>query len=155
MESYFSTLKTHSLEIYDAICAWCVIKIPVSFILSMLTYLIGDANHAAVQALFILLIFDFITALMAKFHIGEQIESRKALKSATKVAVYGIFVSSAHLTESILPGVTFPYNVTIDLVAISFLALTEMISIIENIGKMGYAIPKKLLNVLESARDSK
>jgi phage-related holin len=95
-----------------------------------------------------LIIIDLVTALAAEYKVGHAIESRKALKTVTKIVIYGLMVAGAHLTEEILPGTTF-----LDSAAISFLALTELISILENIGKAGYAIPKKLLNQLETLRE--
>ena len=149
MRFYFFTIKDHINEIILSNISVILVKVPLAILWGMINYFIGD-NHTTVGALIVLILIDFITALIAKYKIGEKIESRKALKTATKLTVYALFVSGAHLTEKIVLGSTF-----IDEVVISFLALTELISIIENIGLMGYVVPKKLLNQIKNLRDSK
>ena len=148
MDSLLYTVKTQILEIISKACTACWLKIPTAAILGVATYLFGVENHASLVMLLVLITFDMITAIMSEWKQGHAIESRKALKTATKTFVYGLFASGGHLTEQIVPGATF-----IDNAVISFLALTELISIMENIGKMGYAIPKKLLNKLEDLRE--
>lgn len=143
-----TTVKIQLVEILTKACTICWFKIPVAIIVGMAGYLFGVENHASLLMLLVLIIFDMITAIMAEWKRGRAIESRKALKTATKTVVYGIFASGGHLTEQIVPGATF-----LDNAVISFLAITELISIVENIGHMGYAIPKKLLNRLEDLRE--
>lgn len=147
---YLIGIKNQIVSILNAWYSWLAITLPRSFFIGIFTYLFGLENANMVAAVMVLVVFDFITAIMAKFKIGEPIESRKALKSATKTVVYGIFLSSAHLAGTILPAGGF-----LDSVAASFLAITELISIIENIGKMGYVMPQKLLNRLYELRDEK
>ena len=62
-----------------------------------------------------------------------------------------MLITTARIAEFSLPEVIRYLDDTI----IAFLTLTELISIIENTGKMGYAIPKKLLLKLKSIRDEK
>ena len=38
---------------------------------------------------------------------------------------------------------------------VAFVGITEFISILENIGRLGYQTPKKLLNQLKEYRDNK
>lgn len=126
------------------------IKLVVSLISGLVSYLIGVENYASLVVIVVLVSFDLITAIMAAYKQGDPIESRRALKTATKLTVYCIFLSAMHLTESVIPGTTF-----MDEVGASFLALTEAISIMENVGKMGYAMPMILLNRLKELKDSK
>lgn len=125
-------------------------KLPISILSGILAYLIGVENYASLVVIVVLMSFDLITAIMAAFKQGDPIESRRALKTATKLTVYCIFLSAMHLTESVIPGTTF-----MDEVAASFLALTEAISIMENIGRMGFAVPLKLLNQLKDLKETK
>lgn len=113
-----------------------------------LSFLFGTDNFLAMQALLVLIVIDFITGIFSARKVGEEIKSKKAVKSAFKIGVYSLLVSSAHLAESIMPGSTFLVEAMT-----SFLALTELISILENAGKMGFAVPKKLLNQLHKLRD--
>lgn len=125
------------------------LKIFPSIILPTFGFFFGLGSEKIMLALTCLIIMDFITGLLAAKKTGEPIQSRNAVKSAYKLAVYGLLVSAGHLTESIVPGTTY-----IEEAVMTFLALTELISLIENVGKMGYAIPQRLLNQLQSWRDS-
>lgn len=142
MGHYYSAIRQHSAEIVGAICSKASFKTASTLLVAGLDFFLGG-NKQTVFAIFVLVSLDFITALMAKFKIKEPIESKKALKTVTKIVVYGLFISAATITEKTVPGTTF-----MDEVAISFLAITELISIMENIAKMGYTMPQKLLNQL-------
>lgn len=150
MPTQLITIKEQLSEIVSAACIGCVGRIPLAYLLGILTYLIGGENFASGIAIIVLISIDLITALMAQYKIGEPIESRKILKTVTKLAVYGLFLSAIHLTEIVLPGTTF-----LDGAALAFLALTEAVSVMENIGNMGYAVPLKLLNRLRELKDQK
>lgn len=110
--------------------------------------LFGLDNPLILRALLILVVFDFITGIASAYIAGESIRSKVAVRSALKLAVYGLLVSAGHLTEQVTPIATF-----IEESVTTFLALTELISIIENAGKMGFAVPKKLLNQLHKFRE--
>lgn len=148
MATLLSTARSHVAEICIGVISATWYKAPFALIAGLAGFMVGSDNKASMAALLVLIFIDLITAIGARFKIGEAIESRKILKTATKVVVYGLMVSGAHLTENIVPAATF-----IDTAAISFLAITELVSIIENAGKMGYAIPQKLLNKLVELRD--
>lgn len=135
------------LEVFEKMGLLFAPKVFIATLVSAAEFLFGIVNHSALIMLVVLVIFDFITAIMVQYKTGQPIESRKALKTTTKLVVYGIFSSGGYLTEQIVPGQTF-----IDSAVISFLAITELISITENIGKLGFAIPKKLLNRLEDLK---
>lgn len=124
------------------------VKTCLSVVVTALSYLMGGEHLELVNLLLILVVVDFVTGIMAAKKTGEVISSHKSLRSATKIVVYSLFIVAAHLSENILPGETY-----FEHVVVSFLALTEFISVIENIGKQGFAIPKKLLNKLEEYRD--
>ncbi len=144
MTDIFSTLK----GIYDGIGTFFVMKFFPSFALPIFGMFFGFDNPMILKALLILVTFDFITGIFSAHVAGEQIKSKSAVRSAFKIAVYGLLISAGHLTEIITPGTTF-----IEEAVTTFLALTEFISIIENIGKMGFAVPRKLLNQLHKLRD--
>lgn len=135
-------------DLFTGIGKFFVLKFWPSVVVPALGFLFGMENTLILQSLLVLVVFDFITGIIAARQSGEQIKSKSAVRSAFKVAVYGLLVSAAHLTEAITPIATF-----IEEAVITFLALTEMISIIENVGKMGYAIPKRLLKKLQNLRD--
>ncbi len=122
-------------------------KILGSFGLSIFGFLFGlELNHV-LEALLALVVIDFVTGVMAAWKSGQPIKSRMALRSAIKLTVYSLMVSGAHLTEVAVPGTTL-----LDEGMVAFLALTELISVIENAGNMGFAIPQKLLNMIIQLR---
>ena len=148
MSNILSSIKTQAAEAFISAHSLFGLKIMFAGLITAGNYLIGADNQATMGMLVVLIAFDLISAVMAAHKTGLAIESRKMLKTTVKLIVYALMVSGAHLTESIVPGITF-----LDTAAISFLAITELISIIENVGKMGYAIPNKLLNKLSEIRD--
>lgn len=132
-----------------ASCWYCAgVKAALSFIVGAYAFLFGVQNTETVTAIVVLVIFDLITGVMAARKNGEPVSSRKAWKTAVKMGAYGMLMSAAYLTTRAIPGVGFVFTVMA-----AFLVLTELISVLENTGKMGYAIPKKLLGQLEHLRD--
>ena len=147
---YITTVARHASEIWNALCLSCVSKGLIGGVIAFFLYLVGANNIIILQALLVLIAIDFVTAIGGAYTLGVPIESRRALKSATKVIVYTMFVSAGHLTSIILLN-----TIWIEVAVISFLALTELVSIMENIGKMGYTVPQTLLNRLKDLRDKK
>lgn len=127
------------------------IKVTAGAGIAVLAFFFDKVNAEALTALLVLIVIDFITGIYSQYQIGAKIESRKALRSAIKTAVYFSLISAGYMTEKTL----IDYLHIIDETIIAFLAVTELISILENIAKLGYAIPKKLLHKLEQYRDEK
>lgn len=134
-------------EIGSAAQNFAIIKFPAAFLIGTAEWMFGVDNVASMKMLAMLILFDLLTAMGAAFKTGNAIESRKALKTVSKTVVYSMFAAAAHMTGVIMDAQF------IAMATISFLAVTELISIVENIGKMGYAIPNKLLNKLSELRD--
>jgi len=133
-------------KIFEGFLDLVHLKVIPSVIIPVFAVLFGFENQQIFLALFCLIIFDFITGVIGAHTSGEEIKSKTAVRSAFKVAVYALLVSAGHLTEQITPGFTF-----IEEAITTFLALTELISILENVGKMGFPIPNKLLNKLRTS----
>lgn len=130
-----------------------IFKIMTGIILGALAFLFDTMLQEALLALMILIVFDFITALGAVYKTKDiSIESAKVYRTALKATIYYILISSAHLAEIGIGINAFPLNF-FDETIIGFLAVTEFISILENTSKMGYSIPKKLLNKLNEYHD--
>ncbi len=124
------------------------LKVIPSFIIPIFGVFFGFDNPLILRAIVLLIVFDFITGIIAARHTGQVIKSKGIVRSAFKIAIYGLLISAGHLAEQVTPGTWYIQNGIV-----VFLALTELISIIENVGKMGYAIPKKLLSQLQKFRD--
>lgn len=93
-------------------------------------------------AIVVLIFFDFITAIVATYKTKEEISSAKASRTLLKLVVYGILTSSAVLVDKFI----FESGQLFAIVTLGFIAITEFISIMENIGRTGFVIPNKLLN---------
>lgn len=139
---YIELIKQHILSLFESACVLCWAKLPLSMLSTVIAFLIGAENGMLFAALVVLITFDLVTGgIFVPFKTGVPIESVKILKTVSKLVAYSLFVSAAYLTESIVPGTTF-----LDITALSYLALTEFVSIMENLGNLGYAMPNRLLN---------
>lgn len=126
------------------------IKLVGGAFITAYSFLFSCEQYKLMIAIIILVIFDFLSGIAVAKKSGHEIKSSKACKSALKLGVYGILVSSAHLTDFIVGIENFGLNIEVSMM--SFLALTELISILENSGRLGFAIPQKMLNQLTELR---
>lgn len=104
----------------------------------------------AIVAVLALVVMDFITGITAAKMSGDFIKSSRAFRSAIKTFMYLLMISAAYFTEIAFPLASQFADETV----IAFLAITELISIMENLGKMGYGIPIKMLNRLKKIKDN-
>lgn len=123
-----------------------LIKALIATILSIVTFLFGDVYQEALLAILMLFIFDTVTGMIASYYEGLPITSRRFMGSVTKGTIYFASISAAYFTDITIPGSLFQS------VMIAFVGTTEFISILENIGRMGYQTPKKLLGQLRENR---
>ena len=136
-------------DLFRAIFDYWYPKCFVCFFVIVEGFFFGDLEKKILLSLLMLIIFDFVTGLLAAKVQGVEIKSAKVFRSAFKVLIYFTMVSSAHLLEATTPL----FESFTDEVVIAFLAATELISIFENIGNMGFVVPQKLLNKLHTFRD--
>lgn len=132
------------------VCNDFTLKCLFGFAYVTYSFLFDNLQTQSLFAILTLIVIDFITGIWAAKVSGEVISSAKVFRSVVKMIIYFMFISAAHLMET-----TTPLLSVADELIISFLAVTELISVIENVGKMGFAIPKKFLNKLQEFRDSK
>lgn len=114
-------------------------------------FLFDPLQLCTLGALFAVIMIDFAFGLAAAKVTGAPITSSKVRRTAVKIVVYFALISAAHLTEATLPDFMHFLNQTVT----AFLAVTELISILENAGRMGYAVPLRLLNRLQDYKDGK
>lgn len=120
-------------------------KTILGLFLAVGTFFFDGILMKALVALLALIIIDFLSSVFAAYRTGEKIESHKAFRTALKITIYFGLVASARITEYTLAD---PLNF-LDEVLIGFLAVTEFISILENAGRLGCAVPQRLLNTLK------
>jgi toxin secretion/phage lysis holin len=112
-------------------------------------FLFGEFHSQAIIAILMLMVFDTILGVMATWHEGKPITSRKFSRVVQKGAVYFISISAGYFADT-----TTGINI-IQSTMIAFIGVTEFISILENMGRMGFQTPKKLLNQLKDFQSLK
>lgn len=137
--------------LFGRVCRDVFLKCVATGGLVVAEFFVDGVLAKSMLAIFFLIIFDWVTGILAAKHTGITIKSSKIVRTPIKIAIYFMLITAARIAEFSLPEV-IRY---LDEAVIAFLALTELISVIENTGKLGYAIPKKLLNQLKSWRDEK
>ena len=95
------------------------------------------------------MIFDTILGVMATYHEGQAITSRKFSRVVQKGIVYFMAISAGYFADQ-----TIGWQM-IQATMIAFIGVTEFISILENMGRMGYATPQRLLNQLKDFKSQK
>lgn len=148
--TYLGLIWSQTSSLYASASVYLTVKGFLSIFAIVGSVLFGVQNYELLGLLGVLVVIDMVTGIMASFKLGHPISSRRALKTATKSVVYLLFFSAAYITGSIVP----PMEALIVNGVLSFLAITEFLSVIENVAKMGYAIPKKLLNQLNDFESS-
>lgn len=125
------------------------IKIGLSVFLSVLFFFFGNLYTEALVAIMMLMLIDTVFGMAATYHEGNPITSRRFSRALLKGIVYFSAISAGYFAD-----LTVPFN-AIQGTMIAFVGVTEFISILENIGRMGYQTPKRLLNQLKDFKNSK
>ena len=121
------------------------VKAVVAMITGIAAFLFDPTQSMALLALFVLVLVDFVFGVAASKKTGMQITSAKFFRTPFKIGIYFALIAACHVAEFTLPAQMGFLDETL----IGFLAATELVSILEKAGYMGYAIPRKLLNQLQ------
>ena len=148
MESsaYFRLIFSQVASLYDSSSIYLTTKGFISLVAISGAALFGVQNYQFLGLLGLLVVIDMITGVMASIKLKKSISSRRALKTVTKSVIYLLFFSVTYLMGSIVPDIEF----FIVNGVLAFLVITESLSGMENIAKMGYSIPRRLLNQLNN-----
>lgn len=141
--NHTSTIFYQTKDIVMGLLENKMFKVLAGAVVSLAGELCGVENYSLLFYLFVLIVIDLLTGIWASVKAGSPVESRKALKTATKTIIYLLFFISAHMTSHLIPKSDF---VVVGVLA--FLALTEFLSVAENMAKLGYSLPQKILNQL-------
>jgi len=148
-------MKSLNVENLISICGSMFSHLKAKFLfsglISVYAFLFNPLKEQLYLAVAMLIVFDFLTALLATTKTKEKITSAKSSRTILKMLVYGILVSSATMADRFIidQGQIFA-----DLM-LGFIAITEFISIIENVAKLGVATPVNLLKKLKKIRKEK
>lgn len=118
----------------------------ISVVLTTFVYLVGGID-VAMKSLLIVIVIDYITGVISAIY-NKKLNSTIGLKGILKKFSYLIIVSLSVILDRIV-GDTGAIRTLI----IYFFVANDGISIVENIGKMGVPLPKKLTEVLEQLRN--
>lgn len=133
-----------------AIVDYIQIKCIGAFTILTFSFFFGNIEKQILGAVIVLSLLDMITGIMASIKSGDSIESKRLFKTAVKIFIYLLLISAGHLT---MTAMGFDIKAVEAITAI--IAITELISILENASRMGYAIPQKLLNQLKDFKSKK
>ena len=118
----------------------------ISVVLTTFVYLVGGID-VAMKSLLIVIVIDYITGVMSAIY-NKKLNSTIGLKGILKKFSYLIIVSLSVILDRIVGNTG-----TIRTLVIYFFVANDGISIVENIGKMGVPLPKKLTEVLEQLQN--
>lgn len=152
------TLHVVATFINNALFSPTDFKIASSVILSILFFFFGNIYTEALIAILMLMILDTILGVAAAIYekpVGVKILSKECLNSRrfSRVVIKGMVYFSA-ISAGYFADLTIPFDV-IQATMIAFIGATEFISVLENMGRLGYPTPKNLLERLKQLRDSK
>lgn len=124
-----------------------VLKSVVSGVIGIAGFLIGEFD-GLYKALLALIIADYITGVIVAI-AKKQLSSEVGAKGIAKKILMLIVVAVANVLDvQIIGGGAGLRNITI-----IFYAANEVISLLENTGKLGLPYPPKLLDVLEQVKN--
>lgn len=118
-----------------------------AYFIAFLIWLIGGWDTLA-KVLFGLMFLDFLTGLIVGYKM-QNLNSQRAFKGLRKKLLILVILCGASLMHKLVPDLAFRTLVGM------FYCATELLSIIENVAKVGVPIPKKLKKALEQLREEK
>ena len=114
---------------------------------TVLSFLFGDIEGLMV-ALVALIILDYISGVIAAT-VEKRLSSEVGAKGIAKKIFMLLIVALANIVDINVIG----DGHVLKTVTVVFYICNECISLIENAGRIGVPVPKKLLDVLEQLRD--
>lgn len=139
-----------AMEIVSKLFDAAIIKTIIAALFVVLSFGFDSLHQKALIALFVLMCADCITAIWAAYKTGTQIKSAKVFRTPVKIVIYFGLIYMAHITEYAFPTLLGVLDETV----IAFCVITELISIMENINKLGYPVPTKLLEKLINIKNN-
>lgn len=116
-----------------------------SVILTTIIYLVGGID-IALQCLIIMIILDYVSGVASAIY-NKKLNSQVGLKGILKKFMYLVIVCVSVILDRIIGNTG-----AIRTLVIYFFVANDGISILENIGKMGIPLPKKLIDTLEQLK---
>lgn len=133
-----------SIDIVREVCTSFVFKCFVSLFYALFTFGFSQANYIGMMGVFSLMFFHWFTGIVRAFKDGEIIRPTRWWKMFLRGMIYTILIACAHITE--ISVFHIGESFFLDEMVIGFLAFTEFASVVQNCARMGFALPKRLLN---------
>lgn len=124
-----------------------VFKNILAGVCTVLSFLFGDMEGMMI-ALIALIILDYISGVIAAA-VEKRLSSEVGAKGIAKKIFMLLIVALANIVDINVIG----DGHVLKTVTVVFYICNECISLIENAGRIGVPVPKKLLDVLEQLRD--
>ena len=124
-----------------------VFKNILAGVCTVLSFLFGDIEGMMV-ALIALIVLDYISGVIAAA-VEKRLSSEVGAKGIAKKIFMLLIVALANIVDINVIG----DGHVLKTVTVVFYICNECISLIENAGRIGVPVPKKLLDVLEQLRD--
>ena len=124
-----------------------IFKNIMAAICTLISFLFGDMEGLMV-ALVALIILDYISGVIAAA-VEKRLSSEVGAKGIAKKIFMLLIVALANIVDINVIG----DGHVLKTVTVVFYICNECISLIENAGRIGVPVPKKLLDVLEQLRD--
>lgn len=107
-------------------------KSAIAVIVAVITYLAGDPKGAILSGIIILITLDWITGLAAAWKCSE-LSSQKALQGAVKILIFFSLCVVAYQASVRINPLLLGF---LDDLVYAYIAVTETISILENMGRL-------------------
>ena len=124
-----------------------ILKNILAGVCTILSFLFGDIEGMMV-ALIALIVLDYISGVIAAA-VEKRLSSEVGAKGIAKKIFMLLIVALANIVDINVVG----DGHVLKTVTVVFYICNECISLIENAGRIGVPVPKKLLDVLEQLRD--
>ena len=124
-----------------------IFKSIMAGVCTVISFLFGDMEGLMI-ALIALIILDYISGVIAAA-VEKRLSSEVGAKGIAKKIFMLLIVALANIVDTSVIG----DGHVLKTVTVVFYICNECISLIENAGRIGVPVPKKLLDVLEQLRD--
>jgi toxin secretion/phage lysis holin len=141
MEKFF----IYFLHLYHQLESFLYVKLTFGAIVTFVAFFFDPTMTLALRAIFVLVLIDFVLGIAAARYVSDPIRSAKLWHTAIKMCVYFAIIAASRVTEHCL---TPMIPTVLDETITGFLAATELLSILENTGRMGFAVPQKIFDIL-------
>lgn len=120
------------------------IKIIGGFCITLSLILWGSDNYVLYEGLFILIMVDLFTGLIKIIRNNNKFNLKKFKDTLNKILLYSLLLIATNQVQKISPMMIW-----IDDFTLAFLAITELLSILDNLSESGVLIPQWVKNKLE------